>query len=153
MILIVAAFNKKIEKNSFSLVHLSTHAQFSSDPEQTFVLTWDKPLNVKDLKFLLKNEGDTINLLVLSACQTAKGDKRSALGIAGIAVQAGARSTLASLWLVDADSTALLMEEFYKGLKNGLVLPEALRLAKLSLLSSEKYFHPYYWAGFILVGN
>jgi hypothetical protein len=61
--------------------------------------------------------------------------------------------TLASLWLVDADSTALLMEEFYKGLKKGLVLPEALRLAKLSLLSSEKYFHPYYWAGFILVGN
>ena len=147
------SFQQKIEKNSFSLVHLSTHAQFSSDPEQTFVLTWDKPLNVKDLKFLLKNEGDTINLLVLSACQTAKGDKRSALGIAGIAVQAGARSTLASLWLVDADSTALLMEEFYKGLKNGLVLPEALRLAKLSLLSSEKYFHPYYWAGFILVGN
>ncbi|WP_181374314.1 CHAT domain-containing protein [Nostoc commune] len=147
------SFQQKFEKNSFSLVHLSTHAQFSSDPEQTFVLAWDKPLNVKDLKFLLKNESDTINLLVLSACQTAKGDKRSALGIAGIAVQAGARSTLASLWLVDADSTALLMEEFYKGLKNGLVLPEALRLAKLSLLSSEKYFHPYYWAGFILVGN
>ncbi|ODG99187.1 hypothetical protein A4S05_05500 [Nostoc sp. KVJ20] len=146
-------FQQKIEKNSFSLVHLSTHAQFSSDPEQTFILTWDKPLNIKELNFLLKNEGDTINLLVLSACQTAKGDKRSALGIAGIAVQAGARSTLASLWLVDADSTALLMEEFYKGLKNGLVLPEALRLAKLSLLSSEKYFHPYYWAGFILVGN
>ncbi|QHG20410.1 CHAT domain-containing protein [Nostoc sp. ATCC 53789] len=147
------SFQQKIEKNSFSLIHLSTHAQFSSDPEQTFVLTWDKPLHIKDLKFLLKNEGETINLLVLSACQTAKGDKRSALGIAGIAVQAGARSTLASLWLVDADSTALLMEEFYKGLKNGLALPEALRLAKLSLLSSEKYFHPYYWAGFILVGN
>jgi CHAT domain-containing protein len=147
------SFQQKIEKNSFSLVHLSTHAQFSSDPEKTFILTWDKPLNVKDLKFLLKNEGDTINLLVLSACQTAKGDKRSALGIAGIAVQAGARSTLASLWLVDANSTALLMEEFYKGLKNGLLVPEALRLAKLSLLSSEKYFHPYYWAGFILVGN
>jgi CHAT domain-containing protein len=146
------SFQKKIENDYFSIVHLSTHAQFSSDPEQTFILAWDKPLNVKDLRFLLKNGTEAINLLILSACQTAKGDKRSALGIAGIATQAGALTTLASLWLVDADSTALLMGEFYKGLKNGLSKAEALRLAKLSLLNNKTYSHPYYWSGFILVG-
>lgn len=146
-------FQRKMEDTQLTVVHLSTHGQFSSDAEKTFILAWDIPVIVKELKFLLKTERSGIDLLVLSACQTAKGDKRSALGIAGIAVQAGARSTLASLWLVEADSTALLMEEFYKGLRNSVPKAEALRLAQLKLMSNPKYQHPYFWAGFILVGN
>ncbi len=145
-------FKQNIENNFFSTIHLSTHAQFSSDLEQTFVLAWDNPLNVKDLKFLVQNKND-LDLLVLSACQTAKGDRRSFLGIAGIAAQAGARGILASLWLVDAESTTQLMSEFYDGLKRGLTKAEALQFAQLSLLKSDKYFHPYYWSGFILVGG
>ena len=94
-----------------------------------------------------------IELLVLSACQTAKGDKRSALGIAGIATQAGARSTVASLWLVEEASTAQLMGKFYQGLKNGLSKAEALRQAQLALLANPEYAHPYYWSSFILVGS
>jgi CHAT domain-containing protein len=144
---------KQINKNnSFSIIHLSTHAQFSSDLEQTFVLAWDTPLNVKDLKILVQNKS-SLDLLVLSACQTAKGDRRSFLGIAGVAAQAGAHGVLASLWLVDAESTNQLMSKFYYGLKHGLTKPKALRLAQLTLLNSDKYFHPYYWAGFILVGG
>jgi CHAT domain-containing protein len=92
-------------------------------------------------------------LLVLSACQTAKGDKRSALGIAGVAVQAGARSTLASLWLVEAKSTAQLMGEFYQGLSHGMSKAEALRQAQLNLLSQPKFQHPYFWSPFVLVGS
>ncbi|ACC85302.1 TPR repeat (plasmid) [Nostoc punctiforme PCC 73102] len=145
-------FSKDIENNSFWAIHLSSHAQFSSDIEQTFVLAWDTPLMVNDLKALLQNKSN-LDLLVLSACQTAKGDRRSFLGIAGIAAQAGARSVLASLWLVDADSTAQLMTQFYEGLKSGLTKAEALRSAQLSLLKSDKYFHPYYWSAFILVGG
>ncbi|WP_323808843.1 CHAT domain-containing protein [Nostoc sphaeroides] len=94
-----------------------------------------------------------MELLVLSACETAKGNKQSAMGIAGMATQAGARSTVATLWRVDADSTALLMQEFYKGLNNGLPKAEALRQAQLSLLSNPKYKKPYYWGGFLLVGS
>lgn len=146
------SFKQINENNSFSVIHLSTHAQFSSDLEQTFVLAWDTPLNVKDLKFLVQKKS-SLDLLVLSACQTAKGDRRSFLGIAGMAAQAGARGILASLWLVDAESTTQLMSKFYDGLKHGLTKAEALRLAQLSLLKSDKYFHPYYWAGFILVGG
>lgn len=102
-------FREKFETDSFPIVHLSTHAQFSSDPDNTFLLTWKELLKVQQLKSLLKNKQSPIDLLVLSACETAKGDRRSALGIAGIAAQAGARSTLATLWLVDDESTAQLI--------------------------------------------
>ncbi|WP_414544792.1 CHAT domain-containing protein [Nostoc sp. CCY0012] len=145
--------HQKMEKNLFKIVHISTHGQFSSDSEKTFLLAWDVPITVKQLKFLLKIERSGIDLLVLSACQTAKGDKRSTLGIAGIAAQAGAKSTVASLWLVEAGSTAQLMSEFYKGLENGMTKAEALRQAQLKLMSNPAYSHPYFWAGFILVGN
>ncbi|YAF99027.1 MAG: CHAT domain-containing protein (plasmid) [Nodularia sp. CChRGM 3473] len=147
-------FVQKVGNEPLPLVHVSTHAQFSSDPDQTFVLAWDRPMNVKDLNTLLKrqNNQSMIDLLVLSACQTAKGDRRSALGIAGLAAQSGARSTIATLWLVNSDATTQLISKFYEGLKDGLLKAEALRQAQLSLLSNPKYSHPYYWAAFVLVG-
>ena len=147
-------FRQKIANSPLPVIHVSTHAQFSSDPEQTFILAWDRPMNLWDLNVLLKrqNSQSSIDLLVLSACQTAKGDRRSALGIAGLAAQSGARSTIATLWLVNSDSTVQLISKFYEGLKNGLPKAEALRQAQLSLLSSPKYSHPYYWAAFVLVG-
>ena len=151
------ALEQQLSTDNFSIIHLTTHAQFSSDAQRTMFFTWNKPITVLEFERLLKlntqtNE-DGIELLVLSACETAKGNKRSALGIAGVAAQAGARSTVATLWKVDADSTALLMEEFYKGLKNGIPKAEALRLAQLSLSSNPQYEHPYFWAGFVLVGG
>ncbi|HEY9652187.1 MAG TPA: CHAT domain-containing protein, partial [Coleofasciculaceae cyanobacterium] len=105
-----------------------------------------------------REEGGTraLELLVLSACQTATGDKRAALGLAGVAVKAGARSTLATLWVVDDRSTADLMIEFYKQLNENPTISkaEALRLAQLSFIQkADKFREPYYWAPFILVGN
>ncbi|GAX38945.1 CHAT domain-containing protein [Nodularia sp. NIES-3585] len=148
-------FRQKI-RQPLPILHISTHAQFSSDPEQTFILAWDRPMNLLDLNTLFKqrqNSQSSIDLLVLSACQTAKGDRRSALGIAGLATQSGARSTIASLWLVNSESTALLMSKFYQGLRNGLPKAEALRQAQLDLRSHAQYSHPYYWAAFVLVGT
>lgn len=146
---------KEISQSDFPIIHISTHGKFSSDPGQTFILDWDQALDIQQLNGLLTtgNQQHTIELLVLSACQTAEGDKRSALGIAGVAAQAGARSTVASLWLVDADSTALLMRQFYQGLKSGLSKAEALRQAQLFLLSNPKYSNPFYWSSFVLVGS
>ncbi|HCF28309.1 MAG TPA: hypothetical protein DEV81_14160, partial [Cyanobacteria bacterium UBA11049] len=95
-----------------------------------------------------------IELLVLSACQTAAGDNRAALGLAGIAIKAGARSTVASLWSLDDESSALLMGEFYQELANRKVnKAEALRNAQLALLEEPRYSHPRFWASFVLVGN
>ncbi len=148
---------QEISKNNFPIIHISTHGQFSSDPLKTVLLAYEKVINIREFDKLLKGkiqtDADAIELLVLSACQTAKGNKRSALGMAGVAAQAGARTTIATLWLVDADSTALLMEEFYKGLKNGIPKAEALRIAQLALMKNPKYAHHYYWAPFLLVGS
>ncbi|MBW4551325.1 MAG: CHAT domain-containing protein [Aphanocapsa sp. GSE-SYN-MK-11-07L] len=153
-----AALQKEIRAIPFPVVHLATHGQFSSDPDQTFILTWDDRIGVNQLNTLLQTRNTTsatpIELLILSACQTAAGDSRAALGLAGMAIRAGARSTLASLWSVDDAATAILMGEFYQELvKADLTKSEALRRAQESLIRDPRYSSPYYWAGFILVGN
>ncbi|PSB26448.1 CHAT domain-containing protein [Stenomitos frigidus] len=147
----------QVDATDASIVHLATHGQFSSKADDTFILTWDGPINVKQLDQLLRTrEGNLkpIELLVLSACQTATGDKRAALGMAGVAVRSGARSTLASLWSVSDRSTASLMIQFYRELgKPGVTKAEALRRAQVALLQQDDYTSPYYWAPFVLLGN
>ncbi|MFN6568290.1 CHAT domain-containing protein [Dendronalium sp. ChiSLP03b] len=142
----------------FPVVHLATHGQFSSKANETFILTWDGRIDVNQLDTLLRirdtQRPNAIELLVLSACQTAAGDKRAALGLAGIAVRAGARSTLASLWNLDDASTAELMSQFYRELiSKQLTKAEALRQAQLALLKNPKYQHPIFWAPYVLLGN
>ncbi|MEH2468019.1 CHAT domain-containing protein [Nostoc sp.] len=154
---------KQIEEVPFSIVHLATHGEFSSKAKDTFLLTWEDRINVKDLDRWLKGASSKlsknaprqpIELLVLSACQTAKGDSRAALGLAGVAIRSGASSTLATLWSVQDKSTADLIAEFYRLLTQKAVSKaEALRQAQLSLLNSPQYKHPYYWSPFVLVGN
>ncbi|MGD2184265.1 CHAT domain-containing protein [Lusitaniella coriacea] len=139
-------------------IHLATHGQFSSKSEDTFLLAWDKPMNVNELAQLLKHRGQQgetpLELLVLSACQTASGDDRAALGLAGLAVRSGARSTIATLWSVNDRSTTEMMVELYRQFAIAKTnRAEALRQAQLSLLKQEPYQHPYYWAPFVLVGN
>ena len=146
---------KQLQLAPFSVVHLATHGEFSSDPEKTFILTWDQLVKVKDFDTLLRLSGQSksraIELLVLSACKTAEGDSRAALGLAGVAVRAGARSTLATLWSVDDRYTAALMSEFYRQLKSGVSKAEALRHAQLAVFATQK--NPYIWAPYVLLGN
>ena len=120
------ALQSALNSNYYPIVHLATHGQFSSDAADTFILTWpsdnqtDYRINVNELQTLLQSPDLTgeqeIELLVLSACQTAEGDNRAALGLAGVAFRAGARSTLATLWPVSDEATAIFMEQFYKEL-------------------------------------
>jgi len=149
----------KIDSNNFNVVHLATHGQFSSQAENTFILAADGPINVRQFDNLLRSRHrrrpNAIELLVLSACETATGDRRAALGLAGIAVRAGARSTLASLWQIDDEATAIFIGEFYKQLtKTKLTRAEALRQAQLTLMKNyPNYRRPGYWAAYVLVGN
>ncbi len=148
----------QISKNSFRVVHLATHGEFSSDAEKTFILTWNNRLGVKQLGDLLQTRDqdqlNPIELLVLSACKTAKGDNRATLGLAGLAVRSGARSTLASLWSVEDSATATFMEKFYQELMLlGTTKANALRKAQIGLLNNPQFTHPFYWAPFVLVGN
>jgi CHAT domain-containing protein/tetratricopeptide (TPR) repeat protein len=147
-----------INKENYSVVHLATHGQFSSDPEKTFLLLWDNLLRARELNNLLRsanttqNRQQTIELLVLSACQTASGDERAALGLAGVAIRAGARSTVATLWPVNDESTSLFMKQFYQELTNpNITKVQALQNAQIALLKEKD--EPYYWAPYTLVGN
>jgi CHAT domain-containing protein len=151
-------FRQTVNNIPFPIVHLATHGQFSSNAENTFVLTWDDRLNVNELSAVLQTSElarkHPIELLILSACETAAGDDRAALGLAGVAVRAGARSTLASLWVVDDTATSTLMKRLYGELGHlQRTKAQAVRQAQLELLHSQDYTSPYYWAPFVLVGN
>lgn len=145
----------QIQKSLYTVVHIASHGEFSSNADKTFIVAWKELLKAKYFDNLLRrgeSKSRAVELLVLSACQTASGDKRATLGLAGIAVRAGARSTVATLWSVDDESTAELMSEFYRELATTtLSKAEALRHAQLALL--DKHETPYYWAPYILVGN
>ncbi|QLE57083.1 CHAT domain-containing protein [Nostoc sp. TCL26-01] len=152
------ALEKEVNTVSFNVVHLATHGQFSSRAENTFILASDGPINVTQFDTLLRSreriQPGAIELLVLSACQTAVGDNRATLGLAGVAVRAGARSTIASLWQIDDQSTALFIGEFYRGLKSSdITKAEALRRAQMKLLKHPNYKAPSYWSAYVLIGN
>lgn len=144
--------------NSFPIVHIATHGQFSSNFEETFLLAWDNKINIRQLETILKgksiSQDGVIELLILSACETATGDERAALGLAGMAVRSGARSTIATLWSVNDEASTELMKTFYQSLAVGKkTKSQSLREAKLSLLSNPKYRHPFYWSAYVLLGN
>lgn len=149
----------KIKSSFYTVIHLATHGRFSSNLQGTFILTADDSININELEDSLRardqSRGNAIQLLVLSACQTAAGDNRAILGIAGVAVKSGAHSTIAPLWLADEQSTTLLMGKFYEELViNKRSQAEALHLAQKSFLEVDsKYPAPRHWASFVLVGD
>ncbi|WP_017655873.1 CHAT domain-containing protein [Fortiea contorta] len=152
------ALEKEVNAVPFNVVHLATHGQFSSQAEKTFIIASDGMINVKQFDTLLRsreqNKSPAIELLFLSACQTAAGDSRATLGLAGVAVRAGTRSTLASLWHIDDQSTALFVGAFYHHLKNSKITKaEALRQAQLTLLRHPNYHAPSFWSTYVLIGN
>ncbi len=150
------ALQTALDSVPFPVVHIASHGQFSSTAEDTFILTWDSRINVNQLDNLLRTSDRTkaIELLVLSACRTVAGDRRAALGLAGVAIRAGARSTVAGLWYVSDAATVPLMSRFYQELASTTVTrAEALRRAQLVLLQDPQYRHPVYWAAYVLVGN
>lgn len=148
------ALQQQIADEPFPIVHLATHGQFSSMPQETFILAWDKKITVNELSSVLSDRSRPIELLVLSACETAAGDKRAALGLAGMAIQAGTRSTLASLWSLNDESGARFVSQFYEELAaKDITKAEALRRAQIALLQDPDYRQPLYWAPYVLIGN
>ncbi|MEO1670684.1 MAG: CHAT domain-containing protein, partial [Cyanobacteria bacterium J06631_2] len=170
----------------FSIIHLGTHAEFKAgDLNDSYIQFYDDKLKIPQLQQLSEDLGwnsdaTPIELLVLSACETALGDKEAELGFAGLAVQAGVKSALASLWYVSDLGTLALMGEFYDQLGNTLVKAEALRQTQLEMLrgnvmvddrqvklsngagldlaedfpaGSLSLDHPYFWSSFTLIGN
>jgi CHAT domain-containing protein len=154
---VMSAIESSLTDETFGIVHIATHGQFRSDASDSFLLTYDGRIGLGQLGVLVERtrfRGEPIELLTLSACETAVGDDRAALGLAGIAVRAGARSALATLWTVNDQAAAQLIGEFYRQLAQpGRSRAEALRRAQVSLLEERAYRHPGYWAPFLLISN
>lgn len=140
-----------------SIIHIASHAEFSSDPDRTFLLTHDGRISMDGLEKMIrprKFTGRPVDLLCLSACQTAAGDDRAALGLAGVALKSGARTVVASLWHVNDSASSQLMLAFHsKLLTPDTTKAEALRQAQLDMLKSDPYIHPYLWAPFVVIGD
>lgn len=172
----------KSSKKQFGIIHLATHGNFGESREDSFIQFKNQKLNLNQFGDLKFNE-PTVELLVLSACQTALGNREAELGFGGLAVKTGAKTALASLWDVDDYATFGLMTEFYHQLKQAPIKSEALRKAQIAMLKGEiweengqlystragiisvqaqspnpiprfpKFTHPYYWAAFTMIGN
>jgi CHAT domain-containing protein len=155
---VLPTLREKMTQEQFSIVHIASHGQFGRDASQTFVLTHDARLNLNDLEAMIRPSqyrGQPVEMLVLSACQTAAGDDRAALGLAGVAVKAGARSALATLWFVNDQSTGVLVKEVYNQLRQnpGLSKAKALQAAQIKLINDRRYRHPCYWSPYLIIGN
>jgi CHAT domain-containing protein len=151
------ALTEEFRARPWNIIHLATHAQFRDDLNNTFILTSNGEMTSDGLQRLLlpaKFNGQPVQLLTLSACETAAGDDyHAALGLAGIGIKCGARSCLASLWAVNDLASAELMSQFYAGLASGLSKPQALRQAQGELLKNPRYSHACYWAPYLLIGD
>jgi CHAT domain-containing protein len=148
---------KEIGAEPFSIVHIASHGHFGGKVSNTFILAYDEQFTMDRFGQwigLFRFRGEPLDLLTLSACETAAGDDQAALGLAGIAVRAGARSALATLWHVNDPASNELVVEFYHQLQiSSTSRAEALQAAQLKLLGDIRYDHPGYWAPFLLINN
>ena len=154
---VVPAFEKELKEQRISVLHIASHGRFEKDVAQSFILTYDDRLTMERLDQyvgLFKFRQDPLELLTLSACETAMGDDRAALGLAGVAIKAGARSALATLWSINDTASSTLVEEFYRQLSDASISKAvALQRAQVKMLHDGAYDHPAYWSPFLLLNN
>ena len=165
-------FNTLLSRQSYDIVHLATHAEFKPGrPDNSYIQLWDQRLTLEEMSNL-NWQLPQLELLVLSACETAVGDSNAELGFAGLALRAGVKSAVASLWDVSDTGTLMLMSEFYHQLPRTTTKAAALRQAQLNLLRgntavidfsqlpkastvqlTDDFSHPFYWAGFSMISS
>ena len=147
---------REFKNNEYDFLHIATHGIFGGTPKESFLLAYNDKLTMDRLEELVgigKFRENKVELLTLSACQTALGNERAALGLAGVAVKAGVRSAIATLWFVDDEATSLAIREFYRELNTGISKVKAMQNVQKKLISQRRYQHPLYWAPFLVIGN
>jgi len=154
----VAALERELRARPYSIVHVATHGRVEADGSKSFLLAHDGTVGLDQMSELIQTtrfrQDQPLELLTLSACETAAGDEEAALGLAGVALRAGARSALATLWPVNDEATARLIDTFYAELsKPGQTRAGALREAQRSVRESPRFAHPGYWAPFLMISS
>ena len=146
-----------LSRGRVDVLHLATHAAFNGRSDRSFIVANGESIPLADLRALIgasRTRGDELDLLVLSACETAVGDDAASMGLAGAAVQSGAESAIASLWAVNDTGTVALMKGFYGAYREGAGKAEALRRAQLAMIAGGGVrAQPGIWAAFILLGG
>jgi CHAT domain-containing protein/uncharacterized protein HemY len=152
--------NFKTQISRFSILHLATHGCFQKGEctlitggklKENTLLFADKSWHIQDAGLLgLQN----VELITLSACQTALNTNSNGEEISGLAYlfeRAGSKAVIASLWSAADEETKEIMVEFYQNLKQGMRKDEAFRQGKLSQIKNN--VHPFYWSPFVLIGD
>lgn len=154
---VVSNMRKQLQNEDYNIVHIASHGLVESNVKNTFVLAHDEKITMDrlaELVGLFRFRKTPLELLTLSACETAAGDDRAALGLAGVTVKAGARSAVATLWFINDVVASDLIQEFYLQLKNpALSKARALQLAQIKILQNSEYHHPNFWSPFLLINN
>lgn len=168
------------QQQPFEIIHLATHANFNSgSADRSYIQFFDSQLLLNDLSKLGLHD-PPVQLLVISACQSAVGNKNAELGFAGLAIKSGVHTVVASLWSVSDEGTLALMNEFYRQLRTAPIKAEALRQAQIAMikgniriengqlvtnqtrtplppelanLNVRNLSHPYYWSAFTMIGS
>ena len=166
------------------MMHIATHAEFrAGQVTDSFIQFWDRNMNLDRLREVSQLSQWSLNprveLLVLSACRTALGSEEAELGFSGLALQAGVKTALGSLWYISDEGALALMAEFYQQLRTAKTKVAALQQAQLNLLQGnvkienrelilsdgfkiavpeqasdrQLFRHPYYWSAYTLIGN
>ena len=153
----VENFRQELLGEPYSIVHIASHLITGPNAASSFILAYDDVINFNQLDTLLRSgkfANQPLEMLTLSACQTAEGDDRAPLGLSGLAIKAKVRSALGTLWPANDEAAPLLMVEFYRALNQpGLNKAQALQKAQRGLIANKKLEHPFFWAPYILVGN
>ena len=143
---------EQVKNSNYPIIHLATHGKFGGSQESIFLQAFDQTISLQELEQLLSSSQNSLELLTLSACQTAAGNERSVLGLAGVAIRSGVKSTLGSLWFVSDEGTVPLITDFYLNLKQGMSKAEALQQAQIQQINTSNH-HPSIWSSFILIGS
>ncbi|MDJ0708153.1 MAG: CHAT domain-containing protein [Leptolyngbyaceae cyanobacterium MO_188.B28] len=149
---------QQLQTGEFSAIHWKTHGVFSSDPQETYIVAYNEQIIARELNDLIglgsQDGARPLELLVLSACETAQGDNRAVLGLAGLAARTGTRSVLSTLWIAQDTPNTVFMSRFYRALtQSRMTKAEALRQAQLDLIREYGYTTPYIWSNYVLIGN
>lgn len=150
------AFKQTVNQGHVA-VHIASHGYFSGDPKKSFVMTYDHLLNMEQLSALFQTEAfhdRPIELVTLSACQTAEGDDRSPLGLSGVVVQTGVKSAIGTLWPVADEAARQFFADFYQQYQqSGMTKAKAMQYAQQQLMKNKELNNPAYWGPFVLVGE
>ncbi|WP_107667087.1 CHAT domain-containing protein [Cyanothece sp. BG0011] len=147
----VLNLKQQISKN-FPIIHLATHGYFGGTAKTTFLQSFERPIFLREFEQILSQRTNPIQLLTLSACQTATGNKRAVLGLAGVALRSGVKSVLATLWSVRDKDVVSLLSRFYRYWQQGLSLEEAYQKTLVEVIQ-QPGTHPKNWSSFVLITN